>query len=55
MLGPLPNIFNFSNVTEDFALNLLKDMNIEKAAGINNLSGKFLKMEQISQQNQSPK
>ena len=28
---------------EDFVLKLLKDMNKEKAAGINNLSGKFLK------------
>ena len=43
MLGPLPNNFNFSNVTEDFVLKLLKDINIDKAAGIDNLSGKFLK------------
>ena len=43
MLDPLPNKFNFSNVTEDFVLKLLKDMNIDKAAGIDNLSGKFLK------------
>ena len=43
MLDLLPNIFNFSNVTENFVLNLLKDMNIDKAAGIDNLSGKFLK------------
>ena len=35
--------FKFSNVTEDFVLKLLKDMNIDKAAGINKLSGKFLK------------
>ena len=33
----------FSNVNEDLALQLLKDMNIDKAAGIDNLSGKFLK------------
>ena len=31
--------FKFSTVTED----LLKDINIDKTAGINNLSGKFLK------------
>ena len=43
ILDPLPNKFNFSNVTEHFVLKLLKDMNIDKAAGINNLSGKFLK------------
>ena len=29
-------------MTEDFVLKLLKYMNIDKAAGINNLSGKFL-------------
>ena len=39
----LPNKFNFSSVTEDFVLKLLKDMNIDKAAGTDNLSGKFLK------------
>ena len=43
ILDLFPNKFNFSNVTEDFVLKLLKDMNKEKAAGINNLSGKFLK------------
>ena len=43
ILDLLPNKFNFSNVTEDFALKLLKDMNTDKAAGIDNLSGKFLK------------
>ena len=43
MLDLLLNKFNFSNVTEDFVLQLLKDMNIDKAAGIDNLSGKFLK------------
>ena len=43
MLGPLPNNFNFSNVTEDFVLKLLKDINIDKADGIDKLSGKFLK------------
>ena len=43
MLDLLLNKFNFSNVTEDFVLQLLKDMNIDKAAGIDNLSGKILK------------
>ena len=36
---------------EDFELKLLKGVNIDKAAGIDNVSGKFWKMEQ----NQSPK
>ena len=44
-LDLLPNKFSFSNVTEDFVLKLLKDMHIDKAGGINNLSGKFLKEE----------
>jgi len=39
----LPSKFNFSNVTEDLVSKLLKDMNIDKAAGIDNISGKFLK------------
>ena len=39
----LPSKFKFSNVTEDFVLKLLKDMNIDKAAGIDNLFGKYLK------------
>ena len=43
ILDLLPSKFTFSNVTEDFVLKLLKDMNIDKAAGIDNLSGKFLK------------
>ena len=30
-------------MTEDLVLQLLKDMNIDKAAGIDNLSGKTLK------------
>ena len=30
-------------MTEDHVLQLLKDMNVDKAAGIDNLSGKFLK------------
>ena len=47
-LGLLPSKSKFSNVTEYLVLQLLKDMNIDKAAGIDNLSGKFLKMEQIS-------
>ena len=41
MLGPLPNKFNFLNATEAFVLKLLKDMNIDIAAGIDNLSWKF--------------
>ena len=43
ILGLLPSKFKFSNVTEGLVLKLLKDMNIDKAAGIDNLSGKFLK------------
>ena len=43
VLNLLPCKFKFSFVTEDFVLKLLKDMNIDKAAGIDNLSGKFLK------------
>ena len=38
----LPNKFNSLNVTEDFVLKLLKDINIEKAVGIDNPSGKFI-------------
>ena len=38
----LPSKSNFSNVTEEFVLKLLKDMNIDKATGIDNLSEKFL-------------
>ena len=34
ILGLLPSKFNFSNVTEELVLQLLKDMNIDKAAGI---------------------
>ena len=30
-------------MTEGHVLQLLKDMNVDKAAGIDNLSGKFLK------------
>ena len=41
ILDVLPCKFKFSK--EDFVLKLLKDMNIDKAAGIDNLSGKFLK------------
>ena len=41
----LTNKFNFSNVTEGFVLKLLKDMNIVKTAGIDNLPGKFLQDE----------
>ena len=43
ILGLLPSKFKLSNVTEDLVLQLLKDMNIDKAAGIDNLPGKFLK------------
>ena len=43
ILDLLPSKFKFSDVTEDFVLKLLKDMNINKATGINNLSGKILK------------
>ena len=43
VLGLLPSKFKFSNETEDLVLQLLKDMNIDKAAGIDNLSGKILK------------
>ena len=43
ILGLLPSKFKFSNVTEDHVLKLLKEMNVDKAAGIDNLSGKFLK------------
>ena len=43
LLGLLPFKFKFSNVTEGLVLQLLKNMNIDKSAGIDNLSGKFLK------------
>ena len=43
ILGLLLSKFEFSNVTEDLVLQLLKDMNIGKAASIDNLSGKNLK------------
>ena len=43
ILDLLPNKFNFLNVTKDFVPKSLKDMNIDKAAVIDNLSGKFLK------------
>ena len=43
MLDQLPFKFKFSNVTEDLVFKLLNDMNPGKAAGIDNLSGKFLK------------
>ena len=43
ILDLLPSKFKFSYLTEDFVLKLLKDMNIDKATGIDNLSGKFLK------------
>ena len=43
ILGLLPSKFKFSNVTEDHVLQLLKYMNVDKAAGIDNLSVKVLK------------
>ena len=43
MLDQLPFKFKFSNITEDLVFKLLNDMNPDKAAGIDNLSGKFLK------------
>ena len=43
MLDHFPFKFKFSNVTEDLVLKLLNDMNPDKAADIDNLSGKFLK------------
>ena len=39
----LSSKFKFSDVTEDFILKLLKDMNIDKATCIDNVSGKVLK------------
>ena len=43
IVGLLLSKFKFSNVTEGLVLQLLKDMNIDKAARIDILSGKFLK------------
>ena len=43
ILDLVPSKFKFSNATEDFVLKLLKDMNIDKAPGIDNLPGKFWK------------
>ena len=43
ILGLLPSKFKFSNVTEDLAIQLLKDKNIDQASGIDNLSRKFFK------------
>ena len=43
ILGLFPSKFKFSNVTEDLLRQLLTDMNINKVAGIDNLSGKFLR------------
>ena len=44
ILGLLPSKFKFSNLTEDLVQQLLKDMNIDKAADIDNLSEKVLKV-----------
>ena len=41
-LGLLPSKSKFSNVTEDLALQLLKVINIDKAVGIDNFSGKLI-------------
>ena len=35
--------FKFNFVSEDYILKFLKNINEDKAAGIDNLSGKFLK------------
>ena len=43
ILDLLPSKFKVSNVTKDLVLQLLKDMNIDKATGIHNFSGKSLK------------
>ena len=43
VLNLLPCKFKFSFVTEDLVIKLLKDINIDKAAGVDNPSGKFLK------------
>ena len=43
ILDLLPSKFKFSDVTEGHGLQLLKNMNVDKAAGIDNLSGKFIK------------
>ena len=43
ILDLLPSKFKFSNVTKTLVLKLLKDMNIDKAAGVDDLYGKFLK------------
>ena len=43
ILGLFHSKFKFSNVTEDLLRQLLTDMNINKVAGIDNLSGKFLR------------
>ena len=41
VLDLLPSWFTFSIISEELVLKLLKDMNVDKAAGIDNLSGKF--------------
>ena len=42
ILGLLPSKSKFSNLTEDLVLQLLKDVNIDKAVGMDNLSGKLI-------------
>ena len=43
ILDLLPCKFELANVSEDLILKLLKNINVNKAAGIDNLSGRFLK------------
>ena len=43
ILGLLPSKFKFSNVIEDLILQLLENKDMDKAAGKDNPSGKFLK------------
>ena len=39
----LPSRFKFSIISEELVLKLLEEMDVDKAAGIDNLSGKCLK------------
>ena len=55
ILDLLPSKFKFSNVMEGFVLKLLKNMNVDKAVDIDNLSGKFLEDGANILANQSPK
>ena len=52
----LPNTrFKFTFVSEDSVLKILKSMDENKAAGLDNLSGKFLKDEATSLAKPFPK